>query len=497
MARDMGSFTVLNPVGDDNDARLFAAAELERLARELDQPAPPVTPQSKAYTAYVFPSGAPGYAAGSENDPVRIQFPYADRDLLAATMRRELEHLYGTGGTDRIRHLEHGIFLPWRLRQLRGDGPPALRSYPNIVPFASPEEDRQAYEAVLAAFRTVSRQLTDAAQVEVSKVQREAQKLALRQLSTARTQIRAEAAGYLDLGTGGTSPERLLGSRVPPSQVVLRGPRLAGLIGALRDVHAARDAVERAGRERARTGNPAVVEAAAYLALVLSVRAIDFPVLHRIWNVPALPGSVHFGARPDGRPALVADDRAGAAAIAALRLALVTSLRTAWEANASFAGSVGADADLVWRYAPLINRTLAAMQITDPSVGHRAAQERLTDEEGLSLLGYLGLGSAALSIGATAAAAAPPVLLALAIIGAVIGLADVSLDYLKRRQQNQAYYAVLDPSLAVAAETGFLGVLVGVALSLLDLKGVRDAVVAARAAGAARRAATLVDLVTP
>src|SRR6478752_3439651 len=68
MARDMGSFTVLDPVGDDDDARLFAEAELERLARELDEPAPSATPQSKAYTAYVFPFGAPGYASGSEND---------------------------------------------------------------------------------------------------------------------------------------------------------------------------------------------------------------------------------------------------------------------------------------------------------------------------------------------------------------------------------------------------------------------------------------------
>ena len=489
----MGSFTILSPGGDEREAQLFADAEFERLASELDDepPAPPA--QSKVYTAYLFPFGGPGYTAGHDNDPARIHFPYADGQALAATMRREVERLFTTGGAERVKHLEHGIFLPSRLRQLSGGGPPALRHYPNVVPFSSLEEDRAACETVLAAWRTANADVLAQAKAAVPEVQKLAQDTALQHLYDARTQILSEATNYL----AGESPESLLRPDLPEGLVDLRaGPKLAGLIDAWRDLQACRDAVERAG-------NPAAVnEAAAYLALRLSLAVMDFPVLHRMWSrhhagLGAIPPSVQVLQLPGGPPILSPGSTDGFIAVTAFRAALVSTLRTAWAANAEFTRDVRNHPAHVWRYAPLIGRTLDAMFVPDPSIVYRAAQDRLEDEEGTTWVGVLSMANAALALGAHAVAAAPPVGLVLAIAGAVLSVMDVTLDYLKRREQEAAHQAVLDPRLSVASEPGYLGLLVGAAFAVLDIKGVRDAVIAARAVGAGRQAAGLVDMVTP
>src|SRR5690349_5982005 len=361
MARDIGRFTMLGPTGDDDEARLFAEAELQRLASRLDESPPQPPPaQSKVYTAYLFPSGGPGYTTGHDNDPALIHFPYADEQLLAATMRREVEHLYATGGTDRVDHLRQAIFLPSRLRQLRGDGPPALRDYPNIVPFPSIDADRAACELVLAAWKKASSEITARSDTARPEVQRFAQEVALRSLFEAREQILAEAATYLD----GGDPENLLPAT---GTVRLRaGKHLTALIDTWRGLQQCREAVLRA------TNPEAVNEAAAYLTLRLSLAVIAFPVLHRMWftdqaTVGTIPPSVQVIEPAGGEPILMPGSMDGYLAITAFQAALVATLRTAWTANTAFTATVRDDPAHVWRYPPLIGRTLEALDIANPS----------------------------------------------------------------------------------------------------------------------------------
>jgi hypothetical protein len=187
--------------------------------------------------------------------------------------------------------------------------------------------------------------------------------------------------------------------------------------------------------------------------------------------------------------------REGGTAIRQIKHAIWNTVRRAAKSNQDFSAALSGNPESVWRYPPLIERALGQMGWQDPSVQFRAAQDRLTDTSGMSLLSTLNLINAAMSTAAWITSAAPPVSLALAVTGAVLGLADTVQDYLNRVEQEDAFNAVLDPSKSVGSQPGYLGIVVAIGFAILDLKGVKDALGATRILGQADSAIHAVALV--
>jgi hypothetical protein len=516
--------------GTEEEAQAFAARELDRIAADLDRSGgaaspkedPAAAPISEVFTAYLLPASDDYDPRTLREDLIPIHFPWSDPARLADCMRREVDYLYTVSGESGPLRLDAsiihtlGAFLfdqgtdpdfPWR----------------NLVPFASREQAREAARLTGEACEDAISDVLKRARATLPTTQQAAAALADANLTAARSEIYTEAARYLDIsGPRRATAQDILTRDADEALVLLKGPGVAALAGALRRIHERRRALEvavgihEAARDAAAVGpaggataamaatTAADVEAAAHdLTLTVTVEAAAFPILHRIWQAHDLPEAVIAAPGQDGDATLTTARRASwkaqnaaGTAIAELKHAIWHTLRRSWQANGSFAAALSGDPERVWRYAPLIANTLEQLDITDPSVAFRAAQDRLVDEAGMSLIATLNLVSAALSTAAWLTAAAPPVALVLAVTGAILGLADTVQDYLKRVEQNEAFNAVLDPSKAVAAPTGYLGIVVAVAFTVLDIKGVKDAFTVARL-GRAGAAATATQLVAP
>ena len=179
---------------------------------------------------------------------------------------------------------------------------------------------------------------------------------------------------------------------------------------------------------------------------------------------------MYFGARGElfGRPG-----RANAA-IATLQRQLFEALQTSYEANVELHQDL--DTSSVWDLSPLIDLTLEDLEEDGPTVWYRAAQERLKFQESMSVAAILSIVTGVLEMGGAFVAAEPPVLLALAAASAVLSAIDNAQEFFMLRTKDRAHLASLDPQLALSTEPSYFGFYVSIAFSLLDIKGVRDAI---------------------
>jgi hypothetical protein len=518
---------LLSADGTEEQAQAFGEREFDAVAARLDDS--PVEPPrvSKVFTAYLYPEKHD--LRTLREDLVPIHFPWADAELLAEVMRREVDHLYTVSGEDRVRTLSGSITYSQGFYVTgRGDDPGVLIR--NIVPFETPQDAREAGRLTWLACDAAIRDVFARAQTSLTLTEASAAAIADADLGAALSEIYTEAPRYLDIlgRPQRATAEQLLSDDLPESRVQLKGPDLAKLVGALRSIQERRravtravsaheDAVEQVRRDQVSSGRPgataeAVTAAAEDLALAVLVEAETFPILHRIWTMPDLPSSIVVVphprddepwittasiARPEAAGVSRASARSGADAIVLLKRAILGTLRRSAEGNRDFTAALAASPENVWRYPPLIARALDQLVLRDPSVGFRAAQDRMVDESGMSLLATLNLVSAGLSTAAWLTSAAPPVSLALAVVGGALGLADTVQDYSKRVEQEDAFAAALDPSRSVASQPGYLGIVVAVAFNLLDIKGVADAYRAVRFAAPSVAAADALGLVAP
>jgi hypothetical protein len=524
--------TVLSLQGSEEQARAAIQPELERIARDLERDEPAAAGTARAYTVYLLPSGEEWNPATLADDIIPIQFPWDDDTLLALTMRREMDDLYATGGMAAAERLLGSANYSDRMHcsvdwsaQTPDEG-----IYPNASRFADWQEARRAGNLVAVACGEALRDLRRRVRTAVAEVQARAAAIGLDRLRVARSEVEAEAARYLDTGDAGgrASGRRIVEGDGPAVWALLRGPDVAALVAALRAIEPRRAALEavaddygekerdivrnRAGevsslggpRFASSTGAPvspqemdyrypgatgALEDASTALALAVLVQCRAHPVLCRTWREHRLPPGIDAIATPRG-PQVVGTTLAAAEAVARLRDGLLATFRTTWTANAALADLLRDDAATVWHYPPLIQAALDALGHDDRSLHAQAARERLAEEDAMSVAGVLGMVNGALMVGASIAGAAPPVELALAAASLLLGAIDTVQQYLKTREQDRAYRATLDPSKALASEPDYLGLVVGVAFTLLDVKGVRDAV---RVGLAARAASTAVE----
>lgn len=137
--------TLMSLDGDDLQAQVFAAAEWEKAAGRLDRS----TQRSvdTVFTAHLLPDDAK-LPARYDPDALRdalisVHFPYADADLLKDVARREMGHLFATGGALAAQSLITAIDQSVLVRGLDAGSTPDS-PFANAVPFASPQEEADA-----------------------------------------------------------------------------------------------------------------------------------------------------------------------------------------------------------------------------------------------------------------------------------------------------------------------------------------------------------------
>jgi hypothetical protein len=365
----------------------------------------------------------------------------------------------------------------------------------------------------LGAFFNESRELRNEIEKAQLVIEKRAAKIATvteGRLEKAREEILTETKRYLRLPRRlDIAPKEILESDIKHPEIVLEGPGVAPLVGALRSIQERRRALDVASSNFERKRESAseqfwfeglsledmkrefpgstsgLDQAAGDLALTLAVGCREFPILHRVWKTPDLSTDIEAVRSIRGEGALSYKSGTSGPAISHLKNSILDSLRNAWKANKDLIDNLKSDSALVWRFPPLIKEALDDLQFDDPSLEFQSAQERMAQEEGMSVASTLALVTGLMEMGAPllAGPAAPEAMAVLAAASVVLSGTDLILEYIKLRTDERAFRAVLDPSLALASEPGYSGFVIGLACSLLDIKGFRDALRSVRYVG--------------
>jgi hypothetical protein len=521
------SLIVYSLLGDEEEARQFATAELERIAGEMDKEDGNSSQQpkfSKVYTAYLPPVDPPLFIRPSDYIP--IHFPWDDEKGLAAAATREVADLYVAGGEERLQQFLAVIPVTTeRYLMTLGADP----GWPNAIAFTDAAEAQKAGEAVAHACGAAVRDLLTRAEAVVRDVGKQAVTIAGARLKAAREEIVGEARRYLDLaGSHRADGEEIVtGQR---TRVVVRGDGLVGLTAALRDLQGRRRALDAAAAdygqkekevrqqrqdEMAQFGGPRFApgvfadvspeemarsfpdaaadleSAAADLAFALSVYCESFPILARAWTRLELPDTVRIAQSGTGEATLAGSTRAAGAAVARFGQTIWSTLQASWEANLAMDARLAPD--FVWRYPPVISAAVDALGYSSPSVEARVVQARLEQETGMSLPAKLSLCVGGLALGTELLLGAGVLGVVLAVAGLALDLLTSVSDYQAWLLQDDAFNAALDPSKALASEPGYEGLVVSLAVTLFGLKGVRDSLKAARVARTAAATAQALD----
>jgi hypothetical protein len=253
-------------------------------------------------------------------------------------------------------------------------------------------------------------------------------------------------------------------------------------------------------RATAADRNPAIVarirDATDSLALALTVYGRTFPILFRIWNIselsPGLPPQ-QFG----GPGAMTGEGQQ--ATLRWLHEMILLVLNDAWTSGATLLAQLESKPETVWQFPSVVTAALASMEHIAPSprFDAQAARERMAAEDEDTWAAQAAQVAGACELLAALTSAAPPVAITLATISFVLGSIDNLLTYLKQRTNEHAFKASLDPSKALSSDPDYIGVIIGVAFSLLDLKGVRDEMLVGVSKEARRIAETAAKGVAP
>jgi len=460
-----------------------AEKEWERITADLErtEEEAPIPTSSKQYHVRYLPPG-PGAPGRSPVDPVNfipIFFPLDDA-LLAVKMWEEVESLFSLYGTEGIGNLSASIELSRIRKHINlAEGYPADIAQ-NEERYTSAEEIEAASRKVFLEFDRHASALRKITSKLLPIVQAKAARLADKQLEDAGNEILQEATRYLAMNTRTHSAAQdLLESTQHAADVILRGPDIPALADTTRQIQTRKAAlVSETLRNSQKTAS--LEQAVNALALTVIVKCREFPILHRVWQQVYLTDDVQVNTYLHGEPTLLAKTSAGGLAISNLKVAVFTTLHNAWYGNLALREQIKSDPAIVWSFRPLIDATLEQLSREDSSfggltIGNQAAMERLEAEEAMSLASILSLMTGILDIAAAVSSAAPPVGLVLAVASFVLSSIDVIQQFFKLRTEDHAFNAVLDPSKALASEPGYGWFILSVACSLLDIKGVRDA----------------------
>ena len=518
--------------GDETAARTAADAQCQQIAQELGQgPQTPSNPQQgRFFTIDLFHDKTQA-TWNVPHAPQLVNFPL-DPDALALKMNTELQDLYAIHGSSAIDDLASSIQEASQIHQMNLTAdPPVL--FTNPTKFTSLGEILNATTQVLRAHQVAWKALSERIASVEKTVQATAADLAQQRLTQAANEIIAETARYIEgmnhLNTSQVAAA--LQSKNPASQTVLNASGVAPLIGALRKIATRAAALAAASGaladkvgvvkeqyllsqdwvdgieptfaltpEQTKQMFPAesgkVEDAARELEMEIGAQCRALPLLYRIWKDNNIPDSVTFAPLPTGEIRVVASTAAGGQALTRLVSSIHNTLVESYAANLSFAADLRNDTSLVWRYPPLIDAALSQLQYLDPSVEFQAAQERLASESGTDVATSLSMAAGAVEGAATLLAAAPEVLLVLAAITLVADVVSSVVDFRKNLQAERAFHSVLDPSRAPASDPSYIGVVINIVATLLDVKGFADAARTAQYARRAGAAQAAVEVIT-
>jgi hypothetical protein len=368
-------------------------------------------------------------------------------------------------------------------------GVPPESFHGNAVPLEEGEADTAA-QAVGKACAAAVPVLEARIAAGLKQVQPVAQTLAVGRMKLAREEIVAERERYLDL-----ADLRRAGRNV---HLLFKEQAVRDLLTAWRDVHRARRRLEDArvsydkhaqqvaasipqgfpfpdgptslaDLTRGAHPNVAAKRDAAMEALAMAVIAYgrQFPILFRIWNGTELPTEAQY---------LELGPRARFAWDKLVFNQIWWTLEEAQKANSEVVAQLESDPEAVWKYPPAVSAALDQLGFGDRSIEARAAQERVSAALGRTpAWAKLCLVANAVEGVAFVAAAAPPVLLALACFSVVMGAAATLEEFVAESRKEAAFKAVLDPGKALCGEPDYSGVIVGVVFTMLGLAGVRAA----------------------
>lgn len=428
--------------------------------------------------------------AEEDGEPMRWLFPISDDliknerfynteappgTVLERRMAEEINSLYCLYGIEEVVRLGDSIGSAYLAN---------LKAFDEKYADGTREKDEQFLKRtdVLAAVRMVQsvyrRQLSalsDRIKEHQKQVREAAAKIAIAKLEEAGLEILTETTRYLPLERKTTvSAQKALETvfdPLDPQRILLDGPDYPALRDAAARIRSRIEAVD--NPPHAKPGlfallNPLATspaeDAAHALELELSQACQRFPILQRTWKILTFTR--------DPLPTIET------------KTAIFDVLRGAWIANRRLRDRIVNEPEIVWLFPPLIHETLEQLAVENPEygdlgVGARAAQEMLEEsasritEQLATIVGFLDLAVAITS-------PALPVALCFAGASLVFSLVDSLVEYRQLSAQDDAANSALDPRKALASDPSYGFFALGIALSLLDMRGMRNAYRAAR-----------------
>lgn len=451
-------------------------AELERADKEA-----PVPTASNQYHVHYLPPGQ-GEPGRSPMDPINFIpiFLPLDDALLATRLHEEVESLFSLYGTEGVENLSACIELSRNRKHAN-----LIEGYPADIAqyeerYTSSEEIEAASRKVFLEFDRQASALRKITSKLLPTVQAKAVALADKQLEDAGNQILCEATRYLAMNTRTLDAARdLLESTEHLADIILRGPDVPELADAIRRIQT-REAALESETLRNSQETSSLEQATNALALTTIVKCYEFPILHRVRQQVYLTDDVLVNTYLHDEPTLLASTIKGNLTISKLKTAIFTTLHEAWHDNLALREDIKSNPAIVWSFRPLIDNTLDQLSHADSSfgaltIGNQAAIERLEAEEAMSLASILSLMTGILDMTANVAWATPPVLFYLAIASLVLSSIETIQQFFKLRREDRAFNAVLDPTKALSSEPGYGWFCFSVVCTMLDIKGVRDA----------------------
>lgn len=430
-------------------------------------------------------------------EPIFYEFVMAQPHLSVRMERvvREVFALYGNAGLERLR----GAFTL----------PPVGPSMPTGSALAGTVYEhslalRSEFESQYAALRKML-------QPALAAIQRKAAALALAAVKDAQLTVDAERKRYLD-------PKASIFDRA----LVLAGPDAAGLARALIEIdararrlkaieselHEVDEARRRVIRNMIKTysmidmrnvkrrGQPAPDPrlAAASNAVVLAqdqltrartaflswlgAKCMRYPILYRIWNAPELTAEIaEIRRKVQG----IEDPARRAQAILDLLQRSRPLARQVADCLQTIGGAAAAVRQRierqkhefdVWRYSPLVVQAMEQLAVPVSTVEWWAANDKIA-MAGSSWISDLSIAVSVMEQGAAVVGAAPPVLLAAAVVSLIVSTVEALHERWKYEEDRDVFNSTFDPARSFAAEQSAVWSIVSLACLVLQAGDLR------------------------
>jgi hypothetical protein len=471
---------------DGNDFRV--EAELLAMVDRVLQDDLPTANDENFYLLYIPPGVNPF------RFPEQLKaIPFSlEPKQLQIDMEREMRSIFILNGTEGVMNVSSSVEFTEERYQFELQFPGVT---PSLLPKGGSQLDtsekiREAGRRLFVAANDVRRAIIEESKLAVKKIEDSAIKIGKERLNILLSEILEEVGNYIDYTalSKTATPESFISEQSQNSRVFLRGPKIRDLVAALDEIKRDRLVLEEAARQVQAKVNEFVTDSISILNFEKALETLtntveimgdEFPVLHRIWEKVSLPSDIGYDKR-DGH--LIGFGKEAIEATGKLKEKLFYSLKDAYEANTELSALFDLNTSAVWDLPPLIDLALEDLDEAGVTLPCRSAQERLQEQEKLSIASILASVTGILELGGFFLTAEPPILLSLAVASAVLGIVSNVQDFLVLRTKDKAYLASLDPQSSFSEEPSYFGFSLNIIFSLLDIKGVKDAMLASKAA---------------